>query len=97
MGRQELPIGTGMLFVFETLEAHTFWMRNTPLWLDMIFITGQPSGADASVVGIVHDAKPMSTDLRSVEQASRFVVEVPGGWAKTHSVGPGIAVHFSCD
>jgi hypothetical protein len=94
MGREVLAAGSGMLFVFDTLEVQTFWMRNTLIPLDMIFIAGEPAGKGARVVGIVHEATPHSTQIRSVDQASRFVVEVPGGWAAAQGIAPGVVVRF---
>ena len=83
-----------MLFVFDTLKVHTFWMRNTLIPLDMIFIAGDPTGAHARVVGVVHSAQPHTVELRSVEPASRFVLEVPGGWAASHGIKAGVGVRF---
>ena len=94
MGRETLAPGHGMLFVFDGQKVQTFWMRNTLISLDMVFIAGEPSGANMRVVGIVHEAMPHSTQIRSVEQASRFVVEVPGGWAGDHAIGAGVGVRF---
>jgi len=94
MGRESLAAGLGMLFVFDTLKVQTFWMRKTLISLDMIFIAGEPTGKGARVVGVVHEAAPRSTQIRSVEQASRFVVEVPGGWAAAQGIGPGVEVRF---
>src|SRR4029077_6397086 len=50
MFRTEVPAGTGMLFLFPEVSDHTFWMKNTLVPLDMIFI-----GADRRVVGIVEN------------------------------------------
>lgn len=94
MGREVLAAGSGMLFVFDTPKVQTFWMRNTLISLDMIFIAGEPTGKGARVVGIVHEATPHSTQIRSVDQASRFVVEVPGGWAAAQGIAPGGVVRF---
>lgn len=94
MGRQELPSGTGMLFVFDEMAVQTFWMRNTPLSLDMIFISGPATGVGAQIVGIVHEAEPRSHEIRSVEAPSRFVLEVPGGWSKANGVSSGMPVTF---
>ena len=51
-----------MLFVFDDMAVQTFWMRNTPLSLDMIFISGPATGVGAQIVGIVHEAEPRSHD-----------------------------------
>jgi len=83
-----------MLFVFDVEEVQSFWMRNTLIPLDMIFIAGPPSGEGAEVVGIVHGAPPHSTQLRSVGQPSRFVLEVPGGWSRANGLADGAQVYF---
>ena len=97
MGRQSLEQGRGMLFVFDKVAVQTFWMRNTPISLDMIFISGEPSGAGAAIVGIVHEAEPRSHEIRSVDTPSRFVLEVPGGWSKAKGLHAGMKVHFERD
>lgn len=76
MWRKELPAGKGMLFVFSEVSDHGFWMKNTLIPLDMIFI-----GPDGQVVGVVENAQPKTLVNRSVGQASKYVLEVPGGWA----------------
>lgn len=89
MYRTELADGDGMLFVFERDADHTFWMKNTLISLDMVFIA-----ADGRIVGIHPDAKPLSTALVGVGHPSRFVLEVPGGWAARHGVAPGQRVEL---
>src|SRR5262245_17335822 len=66
MWRRELPAGEGMLFIFEGEEEdHSFWMKNTLIPLDMIFI-----GADLRVVGVVENAEPRTLTGRSVGRPS---------------------------
>jgi uncharacterized membrane protein (UPF0127 family) len=84
MFRRSLPEGTGMLFVFPAAAPHTFWMKNTLIPLDMIF-----AATDGAVLGCVQRAEPMTLTGRHVEGASRYVLEVPGGWCAEHGVGPG--------
>src|SRR3954471_17019357 len=76
MWRRELAAGKGMLFVFEGEEDHSFWMKNTLIPLDMIFIR-----ADLVVAGVVENAQPRTLTGRSVGRPSHYVLEVPGGWA----------------
>jgi uncharacterized membrane protein (UPF0127 family) len=87
--RNELAEDQGMLFLFPAEETLTFWMKNTPIPLDMIFI-----GSDLKIVGIVHDAVPFSTTTRSVGVPSRFVLEIKGGLAKQKGIEVGAAVRF---
>lgn len=89
MFRRELQADTGMLFLFAEQADHTFWMRNTFLSLDLIFI-----GEDRSVVGVVANAEPRSDKQRSVAQPSKYVLEVSAGEAFAHAVGPGARAVF---
>jgi hypothetical protein len=68
-------------------EAHGFWMRNTLLPLDLIFID-----KDKKVVEIVRSAEPRSLISRGGERPSLYVLEVPGGWAERTGVGVGASV-----
>jgi uncharacterized membrane protein (UPF0127 family) len=89
MNRPSLGADAGMLFLFEESEDHGFWMMNTLIPLDLIFID------DAGrIVGIVERAVPHSTEHRSVGVPSRYVLEVNGGWARAHGVSPGDRVRF---
>lgn len=87
--RRDLPPDRGMIFLFPTESEHSFWMKNTPLPLDMIFIS-----KDLKIVGIVEQAVPFSTDSRSVPAASQFVLEINGGLSKRHGIKAGDSVRF---
>jgi uncharacterized membrane protein (UPF0127 family) len=89
MFRRELGPDRGMLFVFEGPAEHGFWMRNTLLSLDLIFL-----GDDRSVVGVVERAEPKTETIRTVKKLSRYVVEVAAGEAAAHAVGPGTRAVF---
>lgn len=89
MWRKELPEGQGMLFVFQNEEPHSFWMRNTLIPLDMIFID-----AEGEIVGIVHRAEPKTLVSRRVDADSKYVLEVPGGWAEQKAVREGSKVEL---
>jgi len=89
MWRTELAAGKGMLFLFPEEEMQSFWMRNTLIPLDMIFInTGM------KVAGIVERAEPRTLTARSVGAPSQFVLEVPGGWSQSVGVTKGSTVEF---
>jgi uncharacterized membrane protein (UPF0127 family) len=89
MFRQDLPRDHGMLFVFEETSEQTFWMHNTLIALDIIYL-----GDDRGVVGVVANAEPRTEVLRTVGKPSRYVVEVSGGEAAAHAVGPGTRAVF---
>jgi hypothetical protein len=87
--RNDLADDQGMLFLFSSEEVLTFWMKNTPIPLDMIFI-----GSDMKIVGIVHNAVPFSLSPRSVGAPSRFVLEIKGGLAKQKGIEAGDTLRF---
>lgn len=89
MNRAELAPDAGMLFLFEASEDHAFWMKDTLIPLDMIFID-----EGGRIVGIVERAQPLTLSPREVGAPSRYVLEVNGGWASAHGVRAGDRVHF---
>ena len=84
MNRKELPEGRGMLFDFHDDQPVQFWMHNTYIPLDMIFIAG-----DGRVVRVAENAKPMSDDLIPSGRPVRAVLEVIGGTARKFGIAPG--------
>ena len=89
MFREHMPPDHGMLFLMPEERVHSFWMHNTLIPLDMIFI-----GKDMTVAGVVANATPLTDDSRRVDRPSLYVLEVNGGWAAAHHVGPGTPVRF---
>lgn len=89
MRRTELAPDAGMLFVFDETSEHGFWMFDTLIPLDMIFIDD-----GGRIAGIVERAEPRTTTERSVGAPSRYVLEVNGGWARAHGVSRGDRVRF---
>ncbi|WP_235969430.1 DUF192 domain-containing protein [Anaeromyxobacter diazotrophicus] len=92
MFRERLGPDEGMLFVFPDTAVHAFWMKNTLIPLDMIFID-----EGKTVVGIVERAEPHSTAPRTPGRPSRYVLEVNGGWSAAHGVAAGDRVTFEGD
>ena len=84
MNRKELPEGRGMLFDFEREAPVAFWMHNTYIPLDMIFIR-----ADGSILRIAENAEPLSDRLIPSGGPVRAVLEVIGGTASKFGIAPG--------
>jgi uncharacterized protein len=89
MFRTELAPDAGMLFVSRAPQVHTFWMKNTLIPLDMIFI-----GADRRIVGVVENAEPRTLTSRSVPAPSQYVLEIPGGESARKGIHAGQQVLF---
>jgi len=84
MFRRELPEGQGMLFDFQHDQPVAFWMHNTYIPLDMIFIRG-----DGRIARIAENAKPESDDLIPSGTPVRAVLEVIGGTVRQLGIKPG--------
>jgi uncharacterized membrane protein (UPF0127 family) len=89
MYRKHLDPEAGMLFIFDREEHHTFWMHNTLIPLDMLFIK-----ADWTVLGIVENAEPMTDSMREVPGESRYVLEVNAGFSRRHGLQAGTSVRY---
>jgi uncharacterized protein len=89
MWRRELPAGQGMLFIFPEDAVQSFWMRNTLIPLDMLFID-----STRRIVGIIERAEPLTLTQRTVGVPGRYVLEVPGGWCQTVGITRGGTVEF---
>jgi uncharacterized membrane protein (UPF0127 family) len=74
MYRSQLADDAGMVFVFEEPSVQRFWMKNTLIPLDMIFI-----GKDRRIVGVVENAAPETETERMVGAPSQYVLEIGGG------------------
>jgi uncharacterized protein len=90
MYREHLPPDAGMLFLFARPKVQSFWMKNTLIPLDIIFVS-----SEMVVVGVVENAEPSTTKSRTVPGVvSQFVVEVNAGWAREHGIAAGVPVEF---
>jgi hypothetical protein len=84
MFRQSLAKDAGMLFDFRQEQLTSFWMQNTFIPLDMVFI-----GADGVVKTIHVNARPHDTTSIPSEVPVRFVLEIPGGRSVEIGLKPG--------
>lgn len=77
MHRRELAQDAGMLFIFERRGPRSFWMKNTLIALDMLFLVG-----DGRIVYIHHNAQPHSLTAISPAAAAVAVLEINGGLSR---------------
>jgi len=89
MFRRQLRPDAGMLFVYQFEDNHAFWMKNTYIPLDMIFI-----GANMRVVGLARKTRPLTLQRIRVEMPSMFILEVNAGYAAAHGICEGTHVGF---
>lgn len=84
MNRKELPEGRGMLFDFKTEQPVEFWMHNTYISLDIIFIR-----ADGRILRIAENAEPLSDRRIPSGGPTRGVLEVIAGTTRKLGIAPG--------
>ena len=89
MGRHALGETQGMLFVFEDLKPRKFWMKNTPVSLDIIFV-----GGDGCVVHIAESTSPMSDQRVTSEEPVKYVVEVRAGFAERLNIDANTCIRW---
>jgi len=90
MYRQSLAPNSGMLFVYPSERQVAFWMKNTFIPLDMLFIA-----ADGRIRRIVERTVPLSTIPVSSVDSVRAVLEVNSGTAERLGIKPGDIVHHT--
>jgi uncharacterized membrane protein (UPF0127 family) len=84
MYRQTMPGYRGMLFDFQQPQPVSFWMRNTILSLDIIFI-----GTDGRILNIADHTTPMSDAPIPSDGVTRGVLEIGAGRAEALGIHPG--------
>lgn len=80
---------SGMLFLFPKEQERSFWMANTPVALDIIFVS-----ADSQIVNIAKYTTPFSSERYRSGEPARFVVEVPAGFADSHGILEGDRIQW---
>ena len=89
MDVRDLPQSKGMLFIFEQNQPRSFWMANTPLSLDIIFVN-----EDMEIVRIHHSTQPFSENNFESGQPAKYVVETNAGYCIAHDIQEGMQVRF---
>jgi uncharacterized membrane protein (UPF0127 family) len=84
MFRRSLPENQGMLFDFKREQELSFWMKNTYVSLDMIFIR-----ADGRILRIAQNTEPLSERLVPSGGPARAVLEVVAGTARKYGIAAG--------
>jgi uncharacterized membrane protein (UPF0127 family) len=76
MRQRSLSYNQGMLFIFETVDEGSMWMKNTPLPLDIVFVA-----PDSQVINIARRTTPLSEEEITPAAPRKYAVEVRAGFA----------------
>ena len=89
MFRKHLEENSGMLFIMSEERIHYFYMKNTYIPLDIIFING-----NKKIVGIASNTIPLNEDNIFVNSPSKYVLEINAHFCKRHGIKKGDEVIF---
>lgn len=89
MNRGFLEEDNGMLFVFSENGIHSFWMKDTLISLDMIWIN-----EDMEIVFIKENATPLSEEVITLDKEAMYVLELKGGSAERYGIEVGNVVEI---
>jgi uncharacterized protein len=89
MYRKSLAANAGMLFIYPDEKPVSFWMKNTLIPLDMLFLT-----SDGQIAHIAHNAVPMDETPIDSGAAVKAVLEVKGGTAAALGIKKGDRVEY---
>lgn len=79
---RQMPERTGMLFIYESDEYHSMWMKNTFISLDMVF-----ARSDGTVSSIIRDTVPQTLASQESTEPVRYVLELNAGTTRRLSIG----------
>jgi uncharacterized membrane protein (UPF0127 family) len=85
MYRTSMPQGHGMLFSWQDERVRNFWMHNTCIPLDMLYVT-----KDGLIAGILEQVPTMNDAPRGIKCPVAHVLELNAGWARAHGIAPGM-------
>lgn len=86
----QLPVDHGMIFVYPGEEVQRFWMKETYIPLDIVFID-----RNFKVVGVLEMVPILNEKPRAIDLPSQYVVELWAGSAKKHGIVPGSQARLS--
>ncbi|MFO7798759.1 DUF192 domain-containing protein [Rhodohalobacter sp.] len=90
MNVHNLPDDAGMLFIFDDEAPRSFWMANTPISLDILFVN-----SEMEIVRIHRNTPPYSHKNIVSESPAKYVVEVNAGFTLNHDIREGMKISFT--
>ncbi len=89
MHRRSMGLKQGMLFIFDREERQSFWMKNTHIALDIVFVNEAKE-----IVHIAPNCAPYSMRAIPSYEYAKFVVEVNSGYCKDKGIKVGDSISF---
>lgn len=92
MFRKQMDSEAGMIFIYPQESIQRFWMKNTYIPLDMIFLDSK-----LVVVGLLENVPVLNTEPRSIPTPSMYAIELNAGTAKKFSISAGAKASFETE
>jgi uncharacterized membrane protein (UPF0127 family) len=89
MHRYSMPDSLGMLFIFEKEEPQSFWMKNTYISLDIIFLN-----KDMEITTIQKHTEPLTEWPIPSDKPAKYIIEVNAGFCDMHNINNGVKVKY---
>lgn len=91
MNRTSMPLDHGMLFIFDYQTDVSFWMKDTLIPLDMVFLNN-----NGRIVDIYKNATPLSEATYTAKSPSKYVIELNGGYCDKYGIqiGDNVSIHI---
>jgi uncharacterized protein len=89
MYRPYMPDSVGMLFIFQNVQPQSFWMKNTHIPLDIIYVD-----SNKKIVSIQKNTRPYSEESLPSYGDVQYVVEVNAGYTDLHGIKVGDSIQF---
>jgi uncharacterized protein len=90
MYRKSMPDSCGMLFIFEEMQPLSFWMKNTHISLDILYLDN-----DYRIVSIAKNATPFSEVSIPSGKDAMYVIEVNAGFCEKNKIKEGIKISYT--
>ncbi|MGB0895764.1 MAG: DUF192 domain-containing protein [Flavobacteriaceae bacterium] len=90
MYRKKMKQNRGMLFVFDNLHKRSFYMKNTYISLDLIYID-----ADSNIINIIKNAEPLNEQSLPSDAPAKYVLEINAGLSDLWGLVPGDSISYT--
>lgn len=90
MYRKKMKKNNGMLFVFDAALMRSFYMKNTYIPLDLIYID-----TDNTIINIIKNAAPLNEQSLPSEAPAKYVLEINGGLSDAWNIQPGDKIKYT--
>lgn len=87
--KEPLPKNEGMIFLLPFKNNHLFWMKNTYIPLDIIFIDKTKKKNHFKIIGYHKNRKPLEEILMGIGTPTDYVLEMNGGWLDKNKIKKG--------